>query len=453
VPDEVVDGIEESENSLPPHIVNRAVKLSYAQAMLGSIYAASTGGMFLIGYALTLGANNVQIGLMSTIPMLFVVVQLISSTLIERGASRRRMTLFAAALNVSGWVFIIALPRATAKASPDFRIAMLIAIMAVVTMFAYVSGNARSSWVGDLVPPRTRGLFFGRMMMFAGIIGAVFAIFEGMLLDRIKLMGLTAFNWLFAFGIFFGLLNAMLFIPQADIPVARSETSGRFVRLVRDTFTNKALLIVMAYALIWSFQGIAAPFYATYMLRDLKMPFLGLGILTSISTITMLVSSPFWGRIVDRYGCRPVLIACTSVLIPVPLAWIWMDSARAVYFIAPPLNLLGGFAIAGFSVGLSTLLYKVTPSAGRSMQFAVYSVTILLLVSPMPTIGGHLPGWLRALGIHADLRSTFYTSVLFIGGAAWMAKYIREPDSRRTGELVNRLGSHLLKPSTLKTSD
>ena len=138
MPDEVVDGIEEAENSQPPHIVNRAVKLSYAQAMLGSIYAASTGGMFLIGYALKLGANNVQIGLMSTIPMLFVVVQLISSTLIERGASRRRMTIFAAVLNVSGWAFIIALPRATAKASPDFRIAMLIAIMAVVTMFAYV---------------------------------------------------------------------------------------------------------------------------------------------------------------------------------------------------------------------------------------------------------------------------------------------------------------------------
>ena len=449
--DEVV--VEEPENTLPPHVVNRAVRLSYAQAMLGSIYAASTGGMFLIGYALKLGANDVQIGLMTTVPMLCVVIQLISSTLIERGASRRRMTIFAAVLNVSGWGLIIALPRATAKASPDFRITALIAIMAVVTMFAYVSGNARSSWIGDLVPPKRRGMFFGRMMMFAGIVGAVFAIFEGLLLDRIKLMGLTAFNWLFTFGMFFGLLNAMLFIPQADIPVVRSENGIAFRRLVRDTFANKALLVVMAYALIWSFQGLAGPFYATYMLRDLKIPFLGLGILTSISTITMLASSPFWGRIVDRYGCRPVLIACTIVLIPVPLAWIWMDSARAVYFIAPTLNLLGGFVIAGFSVALSTLIYKVTPSAGRSMQFAVYSVTILLLVSPMPTIGGHLPGWLRSLGIHADLRSTFYTSVLFIGGAAWVAKYIREPDSRRTRELVRNLARHLFNPSTLRGSE
>ena len=453
MPDEVVNGIEESENNLPPHVVSRAVRLSYAQAMLGSIYAASTGGMFLIGYALKLGANNVQIGLMSTVPMLCVIVQLISSTLIERGASRRRMTIFAAVLNVSGWGLIIALPHATAKASPDFRIGALIAVIAVVTMFAYVSGNARASWVGDLVPPKRRGMFFGRMMMFAGFVGAVFAIFEGLFLDRINLMGLTAFNWLFTFGMFFGLLNAMFFIPQADIPVVRSENGIAFRRLVRDTFSNKALLVVMAYTLIWSFQGIAGPFYATYMLRDLKIPFLGLGILTSISTVTMLASSPFWGRIVDRYGCRPVLIACTSVLIPMPLAWIWMDSARAVYFISPTLNLFGGFVIAGISVALSTLIYKVTPSAGRSMQFAVYSVTILLLVAPMPTIGGHLPGWLRALGIHADLRSTFYTSVLFIGGAAWMAKYIREPGSHHTMDLVSRLTGHLFNPSTLKQSE
>ena len=233
----------------------------------------------------------------------------------------------------------------------------------------------------------------------------------------------------------------------------KHESGVRFRRLVRDTFTNKALVVVMAYGLIWSFQGLAGPFYATYMLRDLKIPFLGLGILTSISTITMLASSPFWGRIVDQYGCRPVLIACTSVFIPMPLAWIWMDSARAVYFISPTLNLLGGFAIAGISVGLSTLIYKVTPSAGRSMQFAVYSVTILLLVSPLPTIGGHLPGWLRALGIHADLRSTFYTSVLFIGGAAWMAKYIKEPGSHHTMDLIRRLTCHLFNPSTLKQSE
>ena len=429
------------------------MRLSYAQAMLGAIYAASTGGMFLIGYALKLGANDVQIGLMSTIPMLFIVVQLVSSTVVERGASRRLMTVVGSVLSVSGWAFIIVLPYVTVRASQEVRIAALIAVVTLVTVFAYVSGNARASWIGDLVPPKRWGTFFGRMMMYAGIIGAVFAIFEGMFLDQAKHMGIVAFNWLFAFGMLFGFLNALLFLPQADIPVTRHESARGFAALIRRTFANRALLIVMAYTVVWSMQSLAAPFYATYMLRDLKMPFLGLGIINAIATVVMLVSSPFWGRIVDRYGCRPVIIACTAVLAPTPLAWIWLNSAAKVYAVIGPLNLIGGFAIAGISVALSTLLYKVTPSAGRSMQFAVYSVIVLLLVSPMPTIGGHLPGWLKTIGIHADLRCTFYASILFIFGAAWIARYIHEPDARQATELVSNLPSHLRKPHTLKPGD
>ena len=83
---------EQPDPPLPDHEIERAVRFSYAQSMLSAIYGASTGGMFLIGYALALGANNVQIGLMSTIPMLTIGVQLLSAMVIERGVSRRRLT-------------------------------------------------------------------------------------------------------------------------------------------------------------------------------------------------------------------------------------------------------------------------------------------------------------------------------------------------------------------------
>jgi MFS family permease len=443
---------DSSDPVLPPDQVERAVRLSYAQAMLGSIYMASTGGMFIIGYALKLGANNVQIGLMSTIPMLCVVVQLVSSMVIERGVSRRRMTIYAGAFNVSCWALVILLPQIAAKAPTDVRIGALIAIVSLVTMFAFVSGNARASWVGDLIPADCRGMFFGRMIMYAGIIGAVFAILEGTVLDHLKQMGISAFNWLFVFGMIFGLLNVILFAPQPDVTRARN-ASDSFWLMVKETFANRPLMMVMAYGMIWSLQLVAGPFYVTYMLRDLKIPYLGLGILNGVAIITMLVSSPFWGRVVDRYGCRPVLIACTLVLAPTPLVWIWLTHARAVYAVIPPLNLLGGFAIAGISVALSTLIYKVTPSAGRAVQFAVYSVLVVLLAAPMPTLGGHLPDWLRAAGLSADLRATFYVTVVFLLGAGFVARRISEDGARPARELVRNLPCHLVHPRSLKPED
>ncbi len=341
-------------------------------------------------------------------------------------------------------------PHVLKGASSDVKIGALIAIITLNTAFAYISGNSRASWVGDLIPARTMGIFFGRVMMYAGIVGAVLALIEGTVLDHIKSRGIAAFNWLFLFGMFFGLLNVILFLPQPDVRVENRGMNAKCVSLIRDTFSNRSLMMVMLYGFVWSMQSLAAPFYATYMLRDLNMSFLGIGILTGVATVTVLLSSSFWGRIVDRYGSRPVLIACTAAITPAPLVWIWLNSAKAVYIVIPIINVLAGFTAAGVSVALSALLYKVTPTSGRAVQFAIYSVIILLLVSPMPTIGGHLPGWLKSVGIDADLRCTFYTSALFLLGATLVARRIQEPNSTGAREMVRNLPAHLRSPSTLE---
>ena len=444
---------ELSDQQLSPSAIERAVKLSYAQAMLAAVYMASTGGMFIIGYALKLGATNVQLGLMATIPMCAVVTQLLASMFIERGASRRLMTIMASMLNVAGWLLIIGLPYVLGRGSADVRIGALIGVITLVTIFAHVAGNARGSWVGDLIPAERRGMFFGRMMMYSGIIGAVFAVIEGAFLDHVKMMGIGAFGWLFAFGMLFGLANAVLFIPQSDVTTQTHSSGGRLGSMIVETFRNRALLAVMAYGFLWGLQAISFPFYAAYVLRDLKVPFLGLGLVNSMVTITLLASSPFWGRVIDRYGCRPVLMACTIFFVPVNLAWIWVDSPRAFYCVVPPVNLLVGLAIGGISVSLSTLLYKVTPNAGRSAQLAVYSAVAVIFAAPMPFLGGHFPTWLHSLGINSDLRCTFYACVVFAAAAAFVSRYIQEPGSTRTSEMVSNLPGHIRKPSTLRRDE
>ena len=154
----------------------------------------------------------------------------------------------------------------------------------------------------------------------------------------------------------------------------------------------------------------------------------------------MLASSPLWGRIVDRYGCRPVLVVCAAALAPIPLVWIWMTTPLRIYLTVIPLNLLCGVIGAGVSVAIQTLLYKVTPSAGRSVQFAIYALFVVLIPAPLPVVGGYLPGWMKALGLPlADLRITFLIPVVFLLAAVLTAKTIRESGSRSTRELLRYL--------------
>lgn len=430
---------QENEHPVPLHAVERAVKLSYVQAMLGAVYAASVGGMFLIGYALKLGATNAQIGLMSTIPMYLIVVQLASAALVENGRSRKRMTIIGALLNVCGWGFVAALPVLTRGAPANVKMNTLIGLISAITLFAYVSSNARGSWIGDLIPAGRLGGFFGKLMMYAGIIGTGFALIEGRFLDVVKHAGIEGFSWLFMFGMLFGLANVAMFLPQADVKLAIEGARKSFLSLIAETFANRAMMITMAYGTAWSLQAIAGPFYATYLLRDLDMPFLGVGILNAAVTVTMLLSAPFWGRMVDRYGCRPVLTVCTLACAPSFAAWFFVKSALAVYCVILPINLLQGFWTSGVSVSLNTLIYKITPSVGRSVQFAVYSIIVMWLAAPMPAIGGHLPGWLKAAGIHADLRATFLACMPFVLIAALISRKIGEEGARSTKDVVQHL--------------
>ena len=424
-------------------MVERTIRCSYAQAMIGAVYAASVGGMFLTGYALMLGANNVQIGLMSTIPMLAVAVQLPSAWLVERGLSRRRMTFLASLANVLGWLLIILIPYGLANAATGTKIGALITVLVVVTTFAHVAGNARGSWIGDLIPASRRGSFFGRTTMFAGIIGMVFAIIEGRFLDVLKTMGLQAFSVLFGFGVLIGLINAHLFLAQPDLPVESGTTNG-LLQHAKATFRNGPLMSVMIFALFWSMQSIAGPFYSVYMIRDLKMPFLGIGLVNSALIVAMLTSAPFWGRMVDRYGCRTVLTACTFTLASLQLSWLVVNTAPAVYWVITPVNVIAGLAHSGVGVALATLLYKVTPGQGRSVQFAIYSMIVVLVAAPMPVLGGHLPGWLSHFP-KSDLRLTFYASIPFLVVAALVARKIREPSAARTRELLRSLPSQALE--------
>jgi len=441
----------------PPHEAReqtrKVIRLSYTQAMVGAIYAASTGGMFIIGFARMLGQGNpddrldddrlnVLIGLMSTFPMLCVLGQLLSALRVESGTSRRSLTFYAALTNVLLWPSVILIPFVSVHLglSSEQKLYGLIGLITGITLFAHISNNARASWVGDLIPGRFRGPFFGKIAMFSSMVATAFAIAEGAFLDKIKEFGPSAFSLLFVFGMVFGLVNALLFRPQHDVPIVRKEHIP-FRRLLLEALRNKPLLATMGFMLVFMLQTVAGPFYVKYML-DMEIGFFGIGVINSVLALAMILSSPFWGRVVQRVGCRPVLILCVMVLGCLQFIWIAVDVPWKTYAFIMPCNVMAGLVIGGINVGINTLVYKVTPTTGRSVQLAIYSITVTLIAAPMPYLGGHLKPFLQNLGIEsADLRWTFYMAGVICLLASVAGRLIREDNAQPVRRLLAYLFS------------
>ena len=426
-----------------PDQVNRAVKLTYAQMMLGAVFGASTGGMFLVGFAIDLGADDFLLGVMAGIPQLFVVFQFLAAYLVERGTSRKRLTVVFSFVSPLTW-FLVALIAIFAEVlDTNQRLAILIGIIALVTLSSQFVNNARGSWIGELIPAGRRGQFFGYCGLFAGIVGSVFAIIEGRFLDIIRAYGLFAFTGLFFFGAIFGLASAALNLPQPECPLPGEGKKPAFGRLVRDTFKNRPFVLLMLVHGVIAMSGIAGPFVSAYCLRDVGLSFFGLGLLNSVFAAATLLSSASWGRLADKVGCRPVLIL--GLLLMAPCSGIWFfippNASFWAYVLMPWTNFLAGLGNAALGVALSSMIYKVSRPEGRSVQFATFSVYATLVGAPMPVLGGWLVSHLQSAGYAIDLRITFYLWSIFLFVAAFLARFLHEPESMRTRSLVRALFS------------
>ena len=204
-------------------------------------------------------------------------------------------------------------------------------------------------------------------------------------------MGIGAFGWLFGFGMVFGVVSALLFLPQPDLALEQNGSRGGFLQSDPADVRQRAL---------YDGDGLrGALVHAVH--RGALLPHLhaarpgdavsggGAGERGGyrLPAGLLAVLGPRGGPLWVPAGARRLHGGDLRLAPDLGLG----QSAQMVYAVVLPFNLMAGLAAAGISVALSTLTYKVTPSAGRSTQFAVYSIIVVLAVAPMPTLGGYLP--------------------------------------------------------------
>lgn len=132
------------------------------------------------------------------------------------------------------------------------------------------------------------------------------------------------------------------------------------------------------------------------------------GLLLSVYSGMQFLFSPFWGRLSDRMGRRPILLFC---LVGEGLSYILFAWARSLewLFVA---RILAGFFGASISTA-SAYISDITPKQERSKGMALIGVAFGLGFVVGPALGGGLAAW----GHHIDPTPHFDTSFAFL----WVA--------------------------------
>jgi MFS family permease len=189
------------------------------------------------------------------------------------------------------------------------------------------------------------------------------------------------FAIVFAVGAILGAIDILIFIKVPEVPRPVVEKT-KLIDIVTIPWKNK---------MFRRFMLLMMPTFFAYMLTGpclWKLCFTslanhGLGfnntyasfVLTIIPWCGMAVTSAYWGKLVDRFGPRPVIGLGLITQLIVPIAWAFIIPEYKWFFILPA-TIIGGLMWQSIEQSNTFIAMKVFPEERRSAYMASMNVFI-----------------------------------------------------------------------------
>ncbi|MGL4640101.1 MAG: MFS transporter [Shewanella sp.] len=362
------------------------LRRSQQEAVASSMMTA-TSDNFFNAYAIFLGATLAQMGFVTGLPQLFGAFTQLFSVWLASHFSRRSFIVFCAAMQAG----VVMAMGALAAFAPAHAVWVFIALAVFYHGFINLIQPHWRAWMGSIVPERRRGAFFAartRLTMAASL--SVFFVGGGILtFTDSQQMAWLGFTLLFSMAAMGRWVSAWLLLNMHDPEPHLPKQPGVFVQSLRQfrqawqdkVFRQYSLFVAGMQAM----TAISAPFFAVYMLEELKFSYFEFVLASVASIVTQFVTLAFWGRFSDLYGNRLVMIITSSLIPSLPLLWLF--STHYGYILL--LQAFSGLAWSGFTLSTANYLYDIRPF--RS-DFAAYAALQAALSAGLVFVGAMVGG-------------------------------------------------------------
>jgi hypothetical protein len=477
--------------------------------MVGVVWMSAISGSHFKIFASMLGFNNFAFGLLGTLPFVATFGQLAAALLIERTGLLKYQFMQCATVHRLLWLVVAAIPLVLPFPS-TLAVAAVLVVLTASWFMGALSSPAWLTWMGALVPRRIRGRYFAARARICMGVQIVVVIGLGVLMDSIVDPAVTAqgkavspvvmwtISAILAGAALFGTMDILLFHRVPEVlppPPAGQPAAGRPIR--------RTPVELFRYFLLGPLKD---PAFRNYVLYGMTMTFSitvggwffwrnameNLGFSSLATNVLFLVIGPIagigavgkWGKAIDRWGRRPVLVICTvgaslSLLgwffasrdLPSPqfvthsAAWVLGGVGRlfghpdwapigphtpvTAYLIAAAMCLLGGATWTGIDLAQTGIVLGFSDGSGQSRYVAASSV----LISTGGVLGGLVGGTVAQVfsGLEADpirwgpflwnnWHATFALALLVRGLTVWFLVKMPDPGAASVLSLARHMG-------------
>ena len=515
--------------------LRRTLRTTTIAWMYGIVWMSCTMGSHVPVFSKMLGFTNWHFGLMAAVPFIGTLAQLAASVQIERTGLRKYQFLFFGSAHRLLYIAVGLIPLVFWMMGwplpSRFAVWAMLLILLASAVCNAISTPAWMTWMGDLIPKRVRGRYFANRALYSRPIQFIVAIALGVGLDLVTRQGpgipddvageqpvlLWVICAIFAVSGVFGLIDVLIFCRVREVlptvkkprpPAFRLDhlgpvpvgvagklsygvrAAGSFLRqmLLEPLVRDRVFRHYVGYGATIQFaMTLPGYFFWRNGLENLGFSKLAMNVLfLVISPILGLIGAQAWGRLIDRWGRRPVLFLSTALVSLSAVPWFlafremtapgWaLDAANWVlshvgglfgrpdWFAFTPgmpvgayltvllATLFGGIGWTGIMLAQNAVVLGFSDGHGRSKYVAASAV----LIAIGGVLGGVAGGWVAwkleyfAWNAHPLLvgpfawnnwHVTFALSILFrFLSLLWLLR-MPDPGSRHVRDLMRSIG-------------
>jgi MFS family permease len=373
---------------MPDSFSEEKKKKNLTLSLWDGVFAAVSTGCgetYVSPFAIALGAGNLQVGLLASLPNLVAsLLQLRAPGFVRLFGSRKKPINLFVSLQTLMWLPILAVPFLAVSGHP---VNWLIFFYTCYTAFGAFSTPAWGSLMSDSVPEKIRGKYFGLRGKLIGIVTVVSGFAAGSLLYAFSSRLFTAFAAVFAVSAAARAVSNYFLYRHYDPPLKTSdEHRFSFLDFVRRMPRSNFAKYVLTIGLFNLSAHMVGPYFAVLMLRDFGFSYLTYTVLITAASVSSLLGLTYWGKHADELG-NARLFKITGFFISF-LPALWVVSHNVVYLFI--VQLAAGYLWGGFNLCCANFIFDAAQPEKRVYCIAYYNV----INGTGIFIGVVLGGWL-----------------------------------------------------------
>lgn len=308
----------------------------------------------------------------------------------------------------------------------------------IISLSSSLMGIAWTAWVGDFVPSRLRGRYFGKRNRLTSLSTISFMLLSMGVLNYFE-ASRQAYLTLIGVAIAGRMISMMIIhLIQSPDPTGGSISQAKWAKEISDLRTHHTLLRFILFGTIAGFWlAGAGAIAALYAFNDLGATPAKFTSFSLAATVSGAICVPLWGKLIDRHGAIPIIMITFFAWRVGDLGWLLItpDTLNWMYLIW----LWGGAMAMGYLLATFTVILKLIPKKSRSAGISLNLTATSIAGALAPLIIGVLISNAGEYGLSTTSAYRLGMGCCILGGllAILILFRMQEPDTDPALNTVN----------------